>query len=194
VQRHAARHQRDLVEAVSAPSSPTDSDLEAKLLPWNQLSGCNRCLLQGVFTPMRRGCSGLYRQRVPHILVTPCTARSSICVGSPRTTCGAYARAASSTQTICSTIWTFLRKTCASARCEGRVLRKNCEIRLALRDVLRRRHLGVASGFRKRPAGWCRAPGLPGPSPGSGRQRLPVDAPRHEWPDGTGSSICSEAE
>src|SRR5467141_1787706 len=51
VERHAARHERDFVEPVSATRAPPDPDLEARLLPGNLFSGLQSALIQGVFTP-----------------------------------------------------------------------------------------------------------------------------------------------
>ena len=86
VERDAARHECDLVESIGATRVPPDADLKARLLPGKNLSGCDRALLQGVFTPMRRGCHELYGMPSPHILVLPCIARSSTCAESPTTT------------------------------------------------------------------------------------------------------------
>src|SRR5437667_8906 len=104
--RHAgdrARHARDLVESIGAARVPPDADLKARLLPRKNLSGCDRALLQGVFTPMRRGCHELYGMPSPHILVLPCIARSSTCAESPTTMCGGCALEGSGTRTSCFT-------------------------------------------------------------------------------------------
>src|SRR5690348_3905 len=101
IQRHAARHQCDLVEAVGSAGPPPDADLQSgalpRLLPGDVLTGLESGLLQGVLTPMNGAGSANYTRALS--FNRGCIARSSTCPESPTTTSADCARRASGTRT-----------------------------------------------------------------------------------------------
>jgi hypothetical protein len=64
IERDPAWHQGDLVESIRPAGPPTDSYLEARLLPGNHSAGFEPALIQGVFTPMVAGFAELYGMAV----------------------------------------------------------------------------------------------------------------------------------